>query len=151
MKLLALALGLLMFFVTPRPVTGQATYYSPDLMKRVYAYRLRVGDVQACPECAGMVALLRPEYIGRKVWLEHPDGSIVGPLLVVDCARRQDVAHLVRRKWVVDVSWELARKWRMRGPLDGVTVHFGPPRATNLCTNNMRSEHGAQCNQDDGR
>ncbi len=151
MKFLALALGLLTFFVTPRPVTGQATYYAPDVMRQVYAYRLRVGDVRACPECVGMVALLRPEHIGRKVWLEHPNGSIIGPLLVVDCARQQDMAGLLRRKWVVDVSWELARQWRMRGPLADVTVHFTRPRSSDLCTNNMRSEDGAQCGQDDGR
>lgn len=132
MKLAALALGLALFVVTPQPVTGEATFYGSGVMEQVYAYRVKAGDIRPCPECVDMVALLYPDTIGRKVWLEHPDGSVVGPLLVVDCAQKQDVAALVRRKWVVDVSWRLGHYWAMRGPLDGVTVHFTPPHVRRL-------------------
>lgn len=129
MSLWSLALGLWLAIQPPLPVTGEATYYAQGVMQEVLAYRLRVGDVQACPECVDTVALLYPADIGRKVWLEHPDGAIVGPVLVIDCARRQDVAGLLQRQWVVDISRELARRWGLRGPLRGVTVHYAQPAA----------------------
>ena len=76
------------------PQTGLATYYAPGMMEYVAGYRQTQGQLPACPECVGTVALLRAGDIGRKVWLQQADGERVGPFLVIDCARRQDVVSV---------------------------------------------------------
>jgi len=114
---------------SPLPQTGLATYYAAGMMEYVEGYRQTQGQLPACPECVGTVALLRAGDIGRKVWLQHADGERVGPFLVIDCARRQDVEPLVARGWVVDVSYELGQAWGMNRPLDGVTVLEDPADA----------------------
>lgn len=111
---------------TPLPQQGLATYYNPGMMEQVLDYRLGAGDIDPCPECVGTVALLRAGDIGRKVWLQPPGGDPVGPFLVVDCARRQDVQPLLDRNWVVDVSYEVGRYWGMNRPLDDVIVFEDP-------------------------
>ena len=115
---------------SPLPQTGLATYYAPGMMEYVAGYRQTRGQLPACPECVGTVALLRAGDIGRKVWLQKTDGERVGPFLVIDCARRQDVAPLVARDWVVDVSYELGQAWAMNRPLASVTVLEDPADAT---------------------
>jgi hypothetical protein len=114
---------------SPLPQTGLATFYAPGMMEYVEGYRQTQGQLPACPECVGTVALLRAGDIGRKVWLQQSDGERVGPFLVIDCARRQDVDPLVARDWVVDVSYELGQAWGMNRPLDGVTVLEDPADA----------------------
>jgi hypothetical protein len=97
-------------------------------MKRVWNWRAWKGHVPECPECVDAVALVDPEHIGEKVWLQHPNGEIVGPLMVVDCAEAKHRPNLRKRGWVADVSWELAQRWDFAGrPLEGVTVLFEPP------------------------
>ncbi|PKO24028.1 MAG: hypothetical protein CVU38_01030 [Chloroflexi bacterium HGW-Chloroflexi-1] len=112
------------------PQTGVATFYADGLMSYVEGYRRERGQVADCPECVGAVALLRAGDIGRKVWLQPPGGEPVGPFLVVDCARSEDVAPLLARNWVVDVSYEVGQLWGMVRPLDGVTVFEDPSDAT---------------------
>jgi hypothetical protein len=114
---------------SPLPQTGLATYYAPGMMEYVAGYRQTQGQLPPCPECVGTVALLRAGDIGRKVWLQQTDGERVGPFLVIDCARRQDVDPLVARGWVVDVSYELGQAWAMNRPLAGVTVLEDPADA----------------------
>jgi hypothetical protein len=116
------------------PVVGEVTHYAgptkeggSSLMKKVWNWRVWKGHVPECPECVDAVALIDPEHIGEKVWLRHPNGDIVGPLMVVDCAEAKHRANLRKRGWVADISWELAMKWHMNGPLEGVTVLFEPP------------------------
>lgn len=111
---------------TPLPQTGLATFYAPGLMEYVDGYRRGLSQLPDCPDCVGSVALLRAGDIGRKVWLQAPRGEPVGPFLVVDCARRQDVAPLLARNWAVDVSYELGQLWGMTRPLEGVTVLEDP-------------------------
>jgi hypothetical protein len=117
----------------PPPETGEVTHYGPprnghaSLMVRVWNWRIYKGYVPECPECVDAVALVDPQHIGKKVWLQHPDGEIVGPLMVVDCAEAKHRANLRTRGWVADISWELARRWKMSGPLEGVTVLFEEP------------------------
>jgi hypothetical protein len=111
------------------PQTGLATFYAPGMMEYVAGFRQAQGQLPACPECVGTVALLRAGDIGRKVWLQGLDGERVGPFLVIDCARRQDVASLVARNWVVDVSYELGQAWGMDRPLAGVIVLEDPADA----------------------
>lgn len=111
---------------TPLPHTGLATFYAAGMMEHVLAVRAGHGQVLRCDECVGTVALLRAGDIGRKVWLQPPDGEKVGPFLVIDCARRADIPPLVARNWAVDVSFEVGRLWGMDRPLDGVTVLADP-------------------------
>jgi len=111
---------------TPLPQTGLATFYAPGMMEHVLDVRDGYGQMLRCPECVGTVALLRAGDIGRKVWLQPPDGEKIGPFLVIDCARQVDVWPLVDRNWVVDVSYELGELWDMNRPLDGVTVLADP-------------------------
>ena len=114
---------------SPLPQTGLATFYAPGMMEYVTGYRQSQGQLPGCPECVGTVALLRAGDIGRKVWLQPSSGERVGPFLVIDCARRQDVAPLVARGWAVDVSYELGQAWAMTRPLEGVTVLEDPADA----------------------
>ena len=111
---------------TPLPQTGLATFYASGMMEHVLDVRAGHGQDLRCDECVGTVALLRAGDIGRKVWLQPPDGEKVGPFLVIDCARQEDVWPLVARNWVVDVSFEVGQLWAMDRPLDGVTVLADP-------------------------
>ena len=111
---------------TPLPQTGLATFYAPGMMEHVLDVRAGHGQMLQCPECVGTVALLRAGDIGRKVWLQPPGGEKIGPFLVIDCARQEDVWPLVDRNWVVDVSYELGELWGMNRPLDNVTVLADP-------------------------
>ena len=111
---------------TPLPQTGLATFYAPGMMEHVLDVRDGYGQMLRCPECVGTVALLRAGDIGRKIWLQPPDGEKIGPFLVIDCARQGDIWPLVDRNWVVDVSYELGELWGMNRPLDGVTVLADP-------------------------
>lgn len=124
---------------TPLPQAGLATFYAAGLMEHVQDYRLAQAEIPRCPECVGAVALLRAGDIGRKVWLQPPGGEPVGPFLVVDCARRQDVAPLVSRNWAVDVSYELGQLWGMVRPLAGVTVLEDPADALNTPDTSYRA------------
>ena len=111
---------------TPLPQTGLATFYALGMMEHVLDVRDGYGQMLRCPECVGTVALLRAGDIGRKVWLQPPGGEKIGPFLVIDCARQEDVWPLVSRNWVVDVSYELGELWGMNRPLDDVTVLADP-------------------------
>ncbi len=111
---------------TPLPQTGLATFYAAGMMEHVLAVRAGHGQVLRCDECVGTVALLRAGDIGRKVWLQPPGGEPVGPFLVIDCARYEDVPMLVARGWAVDVSYEVGQLWGMDRPLAGVTVLSDP-------------------------
>lgn len=111
---------------SPLPQQGLATHYAPGVMEYVYNYRLEQGDIAGCVECVGTVAMLRAGDIGRKVWLKPPAGDPVGPFLVIDCARRQDIQQLLDRNWVVDVSYEVGRFWGMSRPMADVLVFEDP-------------------------
>jgi hypothetical protein len=114
---------------TPLPQTGLATFYAQGMMEHVLDVRAGHGQIFACPECVGTVALLRAGDIGRKVWLQPPGGERIGPFMVIDCARQEDVWPLVERNWVVDVSFEVGQFWAMDRPLDEVTVLADPADA----------------------
>ena len=111
---------------TPLPLTGLATFYAPGMMEYVFDYRQAQGEVPECLDCVGTVALLRAGDLGRKVWLQPPDGEPVGPFLVIDCAHTGDIEMLLARDWAVDVSYELGQLWGMDRPLAGVTVLEDP-------------------------
>lgn len=111
---------------TPLPVTGLAMYYAPRVMDSVASYRERVNNIEECEECIGRVALLRAGDIGRHVWIQVGDGVVEGPFQVLDVAGRHHIPDLLRRNWVVDVDYETAMRWGMRGPIE-VTVYAEPP------------------------
>uniref|UniRef100_A0A7C1K0Z8 Uncharacterized protein n=1 Tax=Caldilinea aerophila TaxID=133453 RepID=A0A7C1K0Z8_9CHLR len=124
---------------TPLPITGLAMYYAPQVMDRVELYRERVNQIEACEECIGRVALLRAGDLGRLVWIQVGDGIVEGPFQVLDVAARHHIPDLLRRNWVVDVDYETARRWGMRGPIE-VTVFAEPPEKLAL----RMSEHAQQ-------
>ncbi len=105
------------FQPSPLPVRGLAMYYNPGLMQQVLQRQIGWGDVTKCDECIGMVALLREGDMDRRVWLQRPGHPAEGPFWVVDQAAPHDVPGLVRRQWVVDVDYETAMRWQMRGPI----------------------------------
>jgi hypothetical protein len=118
-------LGVAMLMGSLSPVmVGEVTYYGPGVMERVYENRLRWGHVEACPECIGMVALLEREHVGKRVFLQRAGEKREGPFLVVDCAARKDLRRLKERGLVAEVDWRTARRWGMRGPVEGVRVMF---------------------------
>jgi hypothetical protein len=60
------------------------------------------------------------------VWIEH-GGTVYGPYLVIDAAQRG--AHYEAREAegkVIEVSYEQAQAWGMKGPMK-VRVHFQYP------------------------
>ena len=112
---------------TPLPIWGKAMYYNPGIMQEVYHYRLDLGQIQPCGECAGYAALLRQGDLNRRIWLEWSDGRIEGPFLVIDVAARHHIGLLLSRGWVVDVDYDTAMRQRMAGPVP-VTVLETPSR-----------------------
>ena len=70
-----------------------------------------------CTECVGYVALLEPEHIGKRVWLQRVGQEPEGPFLVIDCATAAHRAALIERGWAVDVDYQTAQRWQMRGPI----------------------------------
>jgi hypothetical protein len=98
-------------------VAGSATFYAPGVMERVVANRLTWGQVEPCVECVGYVALLEPGWIGQRVWLRRSGQPDEGPFLVVDCAAAGHREALRQRGWAVDVDWQTAQRWGMRGPV----------------------------------
>jgi hypothetical protein len=104
-------------------ISGRSTHYAPRLMATVAANRGM--DLVGFQDG---VALNRAGDLGRKVWLEWSDGTIDGPMLVVDCARRTDAAERERQGYVVEVSAELAgeREFYMLHSVP-VVVWFVPP------------------------
>jgi len=106
-------------------MSGAATYYDPGLMQHVVAYRASIGQLSSCAECIGAVALLEPDQIGRKVWLQPPGGPIEGPFLVADCAAPQHRPLLIAGGWTVDLDYETAARWAtLDGPLRNVKVYL---------------------------
>lgn len=111
----------------PPALTGSVTYYNPGIMEATYRARLQWGHVAPCPDCVGMIALLDPAHLGKRVWLQRPGHPIEGPFLVVDCAAEKDRARLRARGLVGEVGWPVAQRWRMTAPIHGVTVWFTNP------------------------
>ena len=102
-------------------IDGMATYYAPRLMQTVADNR-----GMDLTYYAGGVALNRAGDLGRTVWLER-DGRVLGPMLVVDCARRgKHFDDRESRGYVLEVSYRQAREWRMAGPVP-VRVWFELP------------------------
>ena len=111
---------------TPLPVSGLAMYYAPNVMENVAQYRLRVNNIEGCEECVGSVALLRAGDLDRKVWIQQEGGEVEGPFQVLDVAARHHIPSLLARNWVVDVDYDTAMRWGMRGPVP-VTILGEPP------------------------
>jgi hypothetical protein len=80
-------------------------------MDQVIAYRYKAGDITACPECIGSIALVRAGDINRRVWLQIDAETVEGPFLVVDCAARQHVPRLLRTGWGADLDYATAKRW----------------------------------------
>lgn len=101
--------------------SGLATRYDPGVMDEVVYNRVQWGQVDADTPHLGYVALLGCDRLGEQVWLEHPDGRVIGPAVVADCAARRDRARLVQLGFAVDLSWELAQ---VLGVVDAPVVGF---------------------------
>lgn len=89
---------------------GSACTYDPGIMTQVAETRQLslVGTL-------GGVALLEREHLGKRVYLERPDGVIEGPFRVVDywCAPPWCPEGATPPPgWAVDVGWETWARWR---------------------------------------
>lgn len=102
-------------------MTGDVTYYAPDLMETVYANRLAWGHVAPCPDCLGLLAVADRALVGRRAWLQRPGRSVEGPYLIVDCGTFRTPGR------IAEVDHATARRWQMAGPLPGVTLRLYPP------------------------
>ena len=99
---------------------GYATHMNPGVMDTVISNR-GLGYVDG-------IALNRAGDLGRNAWLVWNDGTITGPLPVVDCAQENHYTERVRQGRVVEVSAKLAKEknfYRV-GPVP-VTVLFEAP------------------------
>ena len=106
---------------TAPAIQGEPTYYDEGIMQRVIANRGLTW--------ADGVALNRAGDLGRTIWLLWPDGTVDGPLPVVDCAQRgEHYRTRERQNRVVEVSAKLAqqRGFYGVGPVP-VTVLFSEP------------------------
>jgi hypothetical protein len=101
-------------------VVGLATFMNPGRMEEVIEYRGR--DISAFQ---GAVALNRAGDLYRTVWIEY-DGKIYGPYISLSCAQREHYEARVDKDRVVEVDWETAQSWGMKGPVP-VKVYFGLP------------------------
>jgi len=124
------AMGLLLSAVLPvsewaqptqeASVKGLSTYYRAGLMDEVAINR----GLDLDGYISG-VALNRAGDLGRVIWLEWDDGSIMGPFLVVDCAQRIHFDEREQQGRVVEVPAWVARLQGFYGigPI-GVVVWF---------------------------
>jgi len=103
-------------------VAGLATFYAQGVMESVAVNRGLIaetddyGDWLRRKGLTGSVALNRAGDLGRTVWLRGPDG-LEGPFMVIDCARRDHYQDRIAQGRVVEVDWDTARRWGMRGPV----------------------------------
>lgn len=108
--------------------TGVATHYGEGIMEPVVQNREYWQQIVTGQGEVGYVAMLDREHIGRMVWLEHPNGTVVGPALVVDCAGEVHRERLVQLGWAVDLSYQLAQLFDSVGtPVKGMKVWDAPP------------------------
>ena len=111
--------------------SGLATRYNPFVMDAVVRNRIKWHQLPPGTDSHRCVALLDACEIGRQVWLEHPDGRIIGPVIVADCAQSVHKGMLRRRKWAVDLSYELAVELGViHRPMKGFKVWDRDPRST---------------------
>jgi hypothetical protein len=123
--------NVLSILVSLTALHGSVTYYNDGVFDAVVANRLRWGHIEPCPDCVGVIAVLDCARLGERAYLRVPDrADLIGPLLIVDCAARQDYARLQRRGLIAEVDAPLARElgmWR-RGPLYGADLYIGEPQ-----------------------
>ena len=109
--------------------SGIATRYAPGVMDEVVENRARWGHLDGGQQVAGYVALLDCDRLGELVWLQAPDGRIVGPVTVADCAAAQHRDARIAQGFAVDLSWELALLLGViDAPVGGFTVWDQDPR-----------------------
>lgn len=114
---------------------GYATFYAPGVMEQVIANRVSWGQIQYV-EPWFAIAVLDCHRIGQKAMIEW-NGSMDGPYTIVDCAREADKPELERRRVVVDVSWQIAKRHKMKGPTPVRLIYLSGQR-TSL---RMREDH----------
>lgn len=127
---------------SPLPIQGLAMYYNPGVMDRVLERQIGWGHVTECNECIGRVALLREGDMDRRIWLQRPGHEVEGPFWVVDQAAEHDVPGLVRRNWAVDVDYETAMRWGMRGPIP-IIVLADPSQAIPVAVQSLPPEENS--------
>ena len=88
-------------------IVGYATYYADGVMDSVIEYR-GLGHADG-------VALNSAGDLHRWVWLQWSDGTVDGPLPVVDCAQRIHYITRENQNRVVEVSADLAREREFYG------------------------------------
>lgn len=109
-------------------IQGYATYYAPGVMEQVAAYR-----GYDLSNYAGGVALNRAADLGRQVVILWQDGTVSGPYLVVDCARRDHCDTRESQNYVIEVDAQTAQEHSFynSSPVP-VTVWFLPIDLSNL-------------------
>lgn len=107
---------------------GEFTRYAPRVMERVVAYRLEIGQLTPCPACVGEIAVIEPRYLNWRAYITFPDGRVVGPFHVTDCAEQKHRENLRRRGWVGEFSYASAVKYDALNGLDDVRLFLMPPR-----------------------
>ena len=108
--------------------TGIATHYDPGVMDGTVARRQAWGHIQTGQGEVGYAAMLDRADIGRTVWLLHPNGTVVGPVLIADCGAKKDRRRLQQIGFAVDLSFELAVEFGSVGsPIKNFEVWSAPP------------------------
>jgi hypothetical protein len=97
---------------------GIITFYARGVFEIVYENRLRWGQVQPCPECIGLAAVLDCGRLGERVWIDGPNGW-EGPFLVADCSNAAHLPAQKKRRLTAEVDWDTGQRWHMRAPIEG--------------------------------
>lgn len=130
MPVAKILLLLLLAWYTPTPepyLEGKATYYRAGLMEQVA--QTNGYDLSGYK---GGVAPNRMADKGREVWIEV-EGRLYGPFLAVDCAAQHDYQTREDKGLIIEVDYQWAMRWHMKGPIP-VTVYFFNPKAYHVPT-----------------
>ena len=109
-------------------INGFASYYDPDWMPIVYNNRIKYQQVQPCPECIDMVAVLDKEMLGHKLWFSLDGQTFYGPMLIVDCAAEADYARLKAKNLVVELSYQMWQQLKLPRDLVPITITYIDPK-----------------------
>lgn len=80
------------------------------------------GGTAAAAEINGQTAIIVKMDKPDADSAHRPGVPIEGPYLIVDCSAAEDLPRHRRNGKVAEVDWQTAQRWRMRGPLDAITL-----------------------------
>lgn len=142
---------------SPQVMSGCAAYYSKGLMESTAVTFGHIASSQEYNEWLedngylGAVAVYRLGDKGKDVHILWPDGTLDGPYLAIDVVARHHYELGLRRNRVIDVDYETAMRYEMKGPV-AVTIIYNHSnmleylyRGDNVATTGVTTEKYKGC------